>query len=337
MSDHSLVESTNTKEAQENPDSSSHILEKTPSSSVLFQACPYAECISHQGNTPFRYVKNGSFTRTSDHMRILCFRCKCCKRSFSAARQEPEFNQNKRQINDNLLSMLGSGTSMRRASLNLKTTRKTIARKLRFLAGLCQQKNQQLLEEHKGIASVQFDEMESFEHTKCKPVAIALAVEKRTRLILGAQVASMPANGPLAKTAMKKYGPRPNERRAALEGLLSSIKPLLEPQVLMESDKCPLYPSAIKRALGRDSSLMVTYVQHKGKRGCVTGQGELKKIGNDPLFSLNHTAAMLRANINRLFRRTWNTSKRMDRLLDHIRIYAYWHNAYLLNHPSKSY
>ena len=337
MPDHSNIESTKTKETQENPDSSSHILEKTPSSSVLFQACPYTECISHQGNTPFRYVKNGSFTRISDHMRIPCFRCKSCKRSFSAARQEPEFNQNKRQINDNLLSMLGSSTSMRRASLNLKTTRKTIARKLRFLAELCQQKNQQLLEEHKGIASVQFDEMESFEHTKCKPVAIALAVEKRTRLILGAQVASMPANGPLAKTAMKKYGPRPNERRAALEGLLSSIKPLLEPQVLMESDKCPLYPSAIKRALGRDSSLKVTYVQHKGKRGCVTGQGELKKIGNDPLFSLNHTAAMLRANINRLFRRTWDTSKRMDRLLDHIRIYAYWHNAYLLSHPSKSY
>ena len=311
--------------------------ERNATESLLFAVCPYSECGSNLGIMPFRYVKNGFFERRSDHQKIQCFRCKCCGKRFSAARLEPEFNQNKRQINDNLLSMLGSGTSMRRASLNLRTTRKTIARKLRFLGELCQQKNQQLLEEHKGIASVQFDEMETFEHTKCKPVAIALAVEKSSRLILGAQVASMRAKGPLAETAMKKYGPRPNERRAALEGLLSSIRPLLDPQVLMESDKCPLYPSAIKRTLGRDPALKVTHVQHKGKRGCVTGQGELKKIGKDPLFSLNHTAAMLRANINRLFRRTWNTTKRMDRLLDHIRIYAYWHNAYLLSHPSKSY
>jgi hypothetical protein len=39
----------------------------------------------------------------------------------------------------------------------------------------------------------------------------------------------------------------------------------------------------------------------KGRHGCVVGQGELKKIVFDPLFSFNHTAAMARANINRLF------------------------------------
>jgi len=33
----------------------------------------------------------------------------------------------------------------------------------------------------------------------------------------------------------------------------------------------------------------------KGRRGSIAGQGELKKIGFDPLFSLNHTCAMLRA------------------------------------------
>ena len=53
----------------------------------------------------------------------------------------------------------------------------------------------------------------------------------------------------------------------------------------------------------------VTYKQIKGSKGCVAGQGELKKRGKDPLFYINHTLAMLRANVNRLIRKTWCTTK----------------------------
>ena len=60
------------------------------------------------------------------------------------------------------------------------------------------------------------------------------------------------------------------------------------------------------------------------------GQGELKKIGFDPLFDLNHTAAMIRANINRLFRRTWCTTKRADRLEAHLELYVQYHNRELI-------
>lgn len=60
------------------------------------------------------------------------------------------------------------------------------------------------------------------------------------------------------------------------------------------------------------------------------GQGELKRIGKDPIFSLNHTFAMLRANINRLVRRTWCTTKRQDRLRLHIALYAVRHNLDLI-------
>jgi hypothetical protein len=65
----------------------------------------------------------------------------------------------------------------------------------------------------------------------------------------------------------------------------------------------------------------------------VVGQGELKKVGRDPLFSLNHTCAMLRANLNRLFRRTWCTTKRIDRLEAHLWIYVRFHNEVLLKWP----
>jgi hypothetical protein len=51
-----------------------------------------------------------------------------------------------------------------------------------------------------------------------------------------------------------------------------------------------------------------------------------------PLFKINHTCAMLRANINRLFRRTWCTTKRPEMLKNHLDIYLHFHNKYLLKY-----
>lgn len=87
-------------------------------------------------------------------------------------------------------------------------------------------------------------------------------------------------------------------------------------------------PGSIREGLG-SSPGPVQHKRVKGRRGCVVGQGELKRGGRDPLFALNHTAAMLRANVNRLFRRTWCTTKRMDRLKAHLMIYIDFHNTVL--------
>jgi hypothetical protein len=172
---------------------------------------------------------------------------------------------------------------------------------------------------------VQFDEMETFEHTKCKPLSIGLMVEAKSRKILGLSVARMPAKGPLAKLAYKKYGPRKDLRAQEASRLMARVKPLLHPeQLTITTDQKPTYSSWLKPHFPR-----AQHKTYKGRRGCIVGQGELKKIGFDPLFSLNHTAAMIRANVNRLARRTWCTTKRPDRLLAHLYIYAAFHNSVL--------
>ena len=52
----------------------------------------------------------------------------------------------------------------------------------------------------------------------------------------------------------------------------------------------------------------------------------MKKEDFDPLFALNQTAAMIRDNIKRLARRTWCTTKKVERLLDLLMMYAHYHN-----------
>ena len=68
------------------------------------------------------------------------------------------------------------------------------------------------------------------------------------------------------------------------------------------------------------------HIQVNGGRGCIAGYGELKKKGFDPMFALNHTAAMIRDRLATMRRRTWTSTKKMSNLLRLLQIYACEHN-----------
>jgi hypothetical protein len=213
-------------------------------------------------------------------------------------------------------------------ALFLRVNLKTIARKLVFLGTQALHHQEEYLSERlkRGdtVLSAQLDEMETSERSKLLPLSIPLVVEQSSRKILGFRVCEMPANGPLAHISRLKYGPRRDDREMGFCSLLESLAPYLATNVKLLSDQKPQYPKWIKSKLPQAQHSSV-----KGRRGCVVGQGELKKIGHDPLFDLNHTCAMFRANINRLARRTWCTTKRRDRLVLHIALYVKFHNEVL--------
>jgi hypothetical protein len=77
------------------------------------------------------------------------------------------------------------------------------------------------------------------------------------------------------------------------------------------------------------------HVTVPSRRACVVGQGELKKGGFDPMFSFNHTAAMIRANANRMNRKTWCTSKKIEGLRRHLAMYRFWHNEVIMARREK--
>lgn len=286
--------------------------------------CTNPQCQSHQ------IKKVGFYYRSSDKCKVQRYHCNACNTDFSDATDAPEYQQKKRQLNEQILMHFASGASQNRLALLLHTTGKTIARKLTFLGALCQSQNEALLASQPQAESVQFDELETFEHTKCKPLSVAMAVESGTRRILGFEVSQKPATGKLAKISRHKYGKRQDNRKAGLLQMFAKISPLCAPKLSLLSDKCPRYESVVSATLGAEKERTIHYTQVKGALGSNTGQGELKKLKFDPLFWINHTFAMLRAHINRLFRLTWNTTKKMSCLESHLHIYAYFHNAVLL-------
>jgi hypothetical protein len=238
------------------------------------------------------------------------------------------FNQKKRTVNFLIGQLLCSGVTQRRTARIAAVNRKTVERKLLILARQARKERLEYLQflqsQPQRLTALEFDEMESFERSKYLPLSLPLVVVPETRKILGIAVASMPGKGLLAEFSRKKYGRRKDERAAIASQLLAEIKSACAPKLTIVTDQNPQYPRWL-RAHFPDVKHQTT----RGKRGRTVGQGELKKTLFDPLFSLNHTAAMLRANVSRLVRRTWATTKRPDRLHAHLELYIRYHNQCL--------
>lgn len=279
--------------------------------------CPH--CLSME-----KISKRGFYRRqTGPKRRIQRYRCGACARFFGDATGTLTYRERKPHIDREIFKWVNSGVSQRRLARNLGVTPVTIARKIVRLGAFSARQIDRGLTSREKATKFQFDEMETFEHTKCKPLSIAIAVEKDTREIFAVRVASMPAKGRLAAISRHRYGHRKDGRQRALRFVLGRVRRVASPEALVMSDECPRYPGLVRSILPLALHLTV-----KGRRARGQGLGELKK-GHDPIFSLNHSCAMNRDNLKTLSRRTWCTVKRADRLQALLNIYALYHNQIL--------
>lgn len=292
--------------------------------------CPHCKLKDDPSGTRSLVVSNGSFIRKCDSKKLQRFLCRNCGKSFSESTHTPCFGQKKRHLNPQIFELKVSGVSQRRIAILLRTNRKTVIRKFIFLGACALTVLNEDNKHYPPATEVSFDDLETFEHSKMKPISVIAMSDSKSRRILGFRVAAMPAKGHLAKASIKKYGPRFDERPSARKALFESLTPFIAENALIKSDSSPHYPEDVKKFFPG-----ATHFTFKGRRGCVVGQGELKAGGFDPLFAVNHNFAMTRANVNRLFRRTWNTTKKKERLNLHLALYTLFHNWYVIHNPSR--
>jgi transposase-like protein len=289
------------------------------------RTCPNKNCAA-----PKNIIRDGLFRRKDDSKIIQRFRCKSCGKKFSAATFSECYRQKKRRINQSLLKLFSSNVSIRRSALFLGVNKKTIERRLLFLAQRCERLNHLNRVRLRGrVFNVQIDDLITKENSKLKPLSISVAVDEDRRLILGAEVSKIPAFGHLSKLSLKKYGPRPDEHHQGLKNLFTLLAPVVNEEALFKSDEHQRYPTFISRYFPKGKHLTF-----KSERGCVAGQGELKKVQFDPLFAINHTCATLRANVNRLIRKTWCTTKDPLRLKAHLEVFIYFYNSIVMRQLS---
>ena len=228
-----------------------------------------------------------------------------------------------------------SGNTQRRTALLLGVNHKTIVRKFLWLSELAKKEHLEWLNgSNNSTEYVQFDEMETFEHTKLKPLSIAMSVRPSDYMIVDARVASMPAKGWLSKLSLKKYGRRADDRKKACSSVISSIEKLATKEITVLSDKKPAYRGyfSVLKGLQLVQCRSRRYTKLLGVSEDSLDTEEEKEAksrkDHDPMFALNHMCAKLRADISRLIRRTWSTTKLIDRLQNHLYLYIAYNNGY---------
>lgn len=281
---------------------------------MKLSSCPQCE---EKGESGSILRRNGKYFRASTSSWVQKYSCPRCFAYYSDAIFEDGYRQKKRQLNGIVASLLCGLMSQNEVARVLKVNRKTVVRKFRHEAftAIYELRSENL--NPPPARRIEFDDLETHENTLLKPLSVTLAVEYKSRRILGIEVSQMPERGRLTRKSREKYGPRRDLRRAGRSALLESLQELVDGDAEIRTDANPHYPPLLKKYFPA-----ARHTPFPGKRGTATAQGELKRVRYDPLFYVNQTCAMLRANVNRLIRRTWCTTKRVDQLQAHLVLYA---------------
>jgi transposase-like protein len=268
--------------------------------------CPH--CKSHH------IKKHGQFFRHHTRTWIKRSYCKTCHKTFSSRTQAPDRYQKKTKLNEIIARMLCEKNSMRGISRILKISFSTVYRKFLYLSDL----NSKPLVLSTG-SSIWIDEMEDIEHTKLKPCTIAIAVDSNYK-ILAATVGTLPAKGLIARISRKKYGLRANQSELTMKKLMRTLKGTSKPQVMI-CDKKSSYPRIFKEAFPD-----ITVHTYQGKRNQELENKYLAKKEFDPLFAVNQKSADLRDKINRLNRKSFCTTKKLENLQRHLNLRVAYEN-----------
>jgi hypothetical protein len=99
---------------------------------------------------------------------------------------------------------------------------------------------------------------------------------------------------------------------------MTKVKACAKEQITVASDAKSAYPAIIKSVMPN------AHINQRISRG-------KSKAVHDPMFTLNHTCALLRHDLSRLSRKTWVTTKKAERLQMHLDLYIAWQNKYKMS------
>ncbi len=277
--------------------------------------CPNPNCPQHSTSPP-RFIKKAFYRVKRLNQYFRRFQCKKCHRTFSSRTFKIDYRHKKMDLNSQLAQLLSRGHTLRDSAKTLGLTYRNTYLKSLWLAEQSKLKNQVYTYK---AQIIQFDEMETIHHTKCKPLSISLMVNENYEL-LEAQVAEIPAKGRLAQFSVKKYGKRQDHSPEAMRACFESAKKKLEIEpIKLMSDAKPSYKKYVEKYF--KESLYETHSRSSKDRHRDRLHEKLERRDFDPMFAVNQKCAKLRSCIRRLTRRSWCTTKKVANLQGHLEIF----------------
>lgn len=236
------------------------------------------------------------------------YRCKACLRTFTKRTHTLNYRHRKQNLRDKITALYCEGMSQRAMARVLKINRKTVEKYFIENANVSRYKNLKRLNQGAiKTTYVQFDELETFEQGKRRPLGVQCSVRAKTGEIISTKVCRIPVKAlAISKQYIDHWNQNVNRSTAITDMLLDTKKALNNKYATIACDNAKQPVSLAKKILQSHK----VQVYNSG--------AENKKI--------DLTFMKMRQDISRLRRRTLATTKRQDRLQAHLDLYTDYHN-----------
>ena len=294
--------------------------------------CPNPECGGLSEGGKAAYIKKGYYKPKHSKHKIPRYQCKVCLKSFSARTGHPLEGSRRPDLDEKVFELFCEGVTQRGIARLLGCNRGTVCGKIRNLSKRVPSLQRKLLSLSRSDVKIfQYDELETYHKTKLKPVSISIAIEPKTRVLVGLFAEQMPCKGKLQKISNEIYGKFKDLRDNAREKTLQNMK-LTAITGKVHTDGATVLRKFFKNQTTFDHIPHKRRYHLKHKMDDYKPEINLRKEkyplygeGN-PLWFVDFICAKLRARIAVLARRTWTTSKGISEIQDCLNLFLAYHN-----------
>ena len=236
------------------------------------------------------------------------YKCKDCSKTFTKRTGTINYRKRKQHLRDDITKKYCERMSLRGIARISNASYPTVVKYFRENAQLAKQANKKRLAKKEIVTSyVQFDQLETYEHTKKKPVGIQISIRHKTGEIISAKAGYIPIR---ALSISRAYSEAWNEKARYSTHIIKML-------------------NETREALNRNSAT-VTCDQDRGQ------VNTLKELYKDPFITLapssqenkkiDRVFRRMRQDISRLGRKTLSTTKKIKQLQNHLDLYIQYNN-----------
>jgi hypothetical protein len=227
------------------------------------------------------------------------------------------YRQKRADLLEDIMNHSDNGVGIRRMAAMLKTSIKTIQRKIIFLDMVCDSFQEVHMRKWKKKPNFQMDEFWSAERSRTNTLTIPIVVESNSYFIVSAQAAHTYSLSSIPSEKERIDLSRSHEiskRNSVIKKTLRRCK-RMKPQgrIVIDTDKKTTYPKLLEEVFGKENLV------HK-KWDAQIDEEKIK------LFPVNNTIACIRSEKPMLRRETWHLTKSINFLNKHLSIYTVYYN-----------
>lgn len=293
----------------------------------LVVVCDNQTCGSHSSTSSNKYQKYGYYKTKHNGQPVPRYKCKFCGKTLSGRSMLGNEKLKKPELTEEVFNLYCERMSIRGIARVLKVDKETVMSRIAYLGMLCLKYHTIYLSSGMfRTAIINYDEMETTEATKLKPISVGIACCGITGFIIDAQACEMPAKR-MSSLSISKYGARPDFRGVACDDALAAAKLCCPQNVTIIADDKRAYRAWFLRNFPQSQIFQAKRLQ----------MNQIFPAHLHDKFRMDGVCANIREDVSRFTRRSRIITKRMSMLQNHLYMYIAYNNGYNIRHIINEY